>query len=169
MRDYVRRQFATLLGKAVSDAIPQNIEKSLFNWAIRESRRLQDTPSWENRYFRERYKRKFLTIQYNLKEPLSFLKERILNGEIRSVDVVELRPEELWKTGPYAMKIEEQRVLQMKMDAAQGKLDEKYEGAFTCGKCKSKKTTYFEMQTRSADEPMTIFVTCLNCGKRWKS
>ena len=39
---------------------------------------------------------------------------------------------------------------------------------FTCGKCKSKKCTYYQLQTRSADEPMTTFVTCLNCGKRWK-
>lgn len=28
-------------------------------------------------------------------------------------------------------------------------------GEFTCGKCKGKKTTNYQMQTRSADEPMT--------------
>jgi len=40
---------------------------------------------------------------------------------------------------------------------------------FTCKKCKSKRCTYYELQTRSADEPATIFVTCLDCGKNWKS
>jgi transcription elongation factor S-II len=39
---------------------------------------------------------------------------------------------------------------------------------FTCGRCKSHKTTSTQKQTRSADEPMTVFVLCLNCGKRWK-
>jgi len=41
-------------------------------------------------------------------------------------------------------------------------------GLFTCGKCKGMKTTYFQMQTRSSDEPMTTFVSCLECGNRWK-
>ena len=40
---------------------------------------------------------------------------------------------------------------------------------FTCRKCKSKRCTYYELQTRSADEPATIFITCLDCGKNWKS
>lgn len=26
----------------------------------------------------------------------------------------------------------------------------------------------FAHQTRSADEPMTTFVTCTNCGNKWK-
>lgn len=39
---------------------------------------------------------------------------------------------------------------------------------FTCGRCKSIKTTSTQKQTRSADEPMTVFVLCLSCGKRWK-
>ena len=41
-------------------------------------------------------------------------------------------------------------------------------GMFQCGKCKGNKTTYFQMQTRSADEPMTTFVTCLVCKNKWK-
>ncbi|XP_041435022.1 transcription elongation factor A protein 2-like [Xenopus laevis] len=39
---------------------------------------------------------------------------------------------------------------------------------FTCGKCKKKNCTYTQVQTRSADEPMTTFVVCNQCGNRWK-
>ncbi|GAA6104217.1 transcription elongation factor A protein 2 isoform X1 [Tachysurus ichikawai] len=39
---------------------------------------------------------------------------------------------------------------------------------FVCGKCKGKSCTYTQVQTRSADEPMTTFVMCNDCGNRWK-
>ncbi|CAH2285216.1 transcription elongation factor A 1 isoform X2 [Pelobates cultripes] len=39
---------------------------------------------------------------------------------------------------------------------------------FSCGKCKKKNCTYTQVQTRSADEPMTTFVFCNECGNRWK-
>jgi len=42
------------------------------------------------------------------------------------------------------------------------------DGMFKCGKCKTMKTAYTQVQTRSADEPMTTYVCCLNCGNRWK-
>lgn len=37
-----------------------------------------------------------------------------------------------------------------------------------CGKCKKRNCTYNQVQTRSADEPMTTFVMCNECGNRWK-
>jgi len=37
-----------------------------------------------------------------------------------------------------------------------------------CGKCKKRNCTYNQLQTRSADEPMTTFVLCNECGHRWK-
>ena len=40
---------------------------------------------------------------------------------------------------------------------------------FLCTRCYKRECTYYEMQTRSADEPTTVFITCLNCGKNWKN
>ena len=37
-----------------------------------------------------------------------------------------------------------------------------------CGKCKKNSVDYYEKQTRGADEPMTLFAHCLNCGNRWR-
>ena len=39
---------------------------------------------------------------------------------------------------------------------------------FWCGNCHRNKCTYFERQDRSADEPMTVHITCCHCGRRWK-
>jgi transcription elongation factor S-II len=39
---------------------------------------------------------------------------------------------------------------------------------FTCFKCKKNNCTYYQLQTRSADEPMTTFVTCVNCESHWR-
>ncbi len=37
-----------------------------------------------------------------------------------------------------------------------------------CPKCHYEEATYFQMQTRSADEPPTSFYTCLKCGHKWR-
>jgi len=42
------------------------------------------------------------------------------------------------------------------------------DGMYTCGKCRSTKTRFEMYQSRSGDEPMTVAVECLTCGKRWK-
>lgn len=39
---------------------------------------------------------------------------------------------------------------------------------FECSRCHKRQCTFYELQTRSADEPMTKFITCLNCNKRWR-
>jgi len=39
---------------------------------------------------------------------------------------------------------------------------------FKCGRCHKRECTYYELQTRSADEPMTKFISCLNCGNHWR-
>jgi transcription elongation factor S-II len=61
--------------------------------------------------------------------------------------------------------------IQIKIKRDKNKFDiqpEAMTDLFTCRKCKSQKCSYYSLQTRSADEPMTTFVTCINCGNRWK-
>lgn len=41
-------------------------------------------------------------------------------------------------------------------------------GVFQCPRCGSRETVSAEKQTRSADEPMTIKITCVACGFNWK-
>ena len=40
--------------------------------------------------------------------------------------------------------------------------------AYECRRCKNNKCHVWQLQTRSADEPMTTFVTCAVCGNHWK-
>jgi len=168
MRKYVASRLSTILGIPESCKLCQNFEKCIFNWAVRETRLASDQPSWENPTFKERYKRKFLSIQYNLLIPLNTaLKNNILSGKIKPQDVMHLKPDELYITGPVAYTKEKLRLQSLKKESLNTE-NEHYEGIFKCGKCKSNKTSYYQMQTRSADEPMTTFITCMNCDNRWK-
>lgn len=47
--------------------------------------------------------------------------------------------------------------------AEQASNEKKVTDIYKCRKCGDRKSTTTQMQTRSADEPMTIFVTCLTC------
>jgi transcription elongation factor S-II len=63
------------------------------------------------------------------------------------------------------------KLIEAKIKRDKNKFETNVEAAtdtFTCRKCKSNKCTYYQMQTRSADEPMTTFVTCLECDREWK-
>ena len=142
------------------------MEKSIFNWTIRETKLKNEVPAWENRMFKERYKTKFLNIKYNLEH--SDLAKRILAKEVKTSTIAGLSAVGLNPNGLAAQKIKERHEYHTKKFMLSKTETEDFVGLFTCGKCKSKKTTYYQMQTRSADEPMTTFVTCVNCGKRWK-
>jgi DNA-directed RNA polymerase subunit M/transcription elongation factor TFIIS len=42
------------------------------------------------------------------------------------------------------------------------------DGVFQCKKCNSKKTYSYSKQTRSADEPLSVFVICVSCNHKWR-
>lgn len=161
-RENIRKKLNSILN--CTDAnITINLEKGIFNYAIKEAGTRKIVKKWENRAFAQIYIDKLRTIYMNLKN--QDLLHQIKNAEITSQSVAfmthqELNPER-WKT------LIDQKI---KRDASKFTTNiQASTDMFTCKKCKSKKCTYYELQTRSADEPATIFVTCLDCGKHWKS
>lgn len=85
-----------------------------------------------------------------------------------------LSPQEIEYMDVYALceksRIFKQNIITESQSLSQqtGNPEDLPDGLFKCGFCKSYKTTYYQLQTRSADEPMTTFARCLICSKRWK-
>jgi transcription elongation factor S-II len=169
-RTHVTEKISELVGEDNIN-LSKNIEKSIFNWTIKKCNEMNEVPAWENVAFTRNYKQKYMSIIFNLREPRSQLIERLKTGEVKTRDIANLKPEVLWPAGPHAVAIKEKEykdmVKEMVKDRNNG-IENDIRGIFQCGKCRSWKTTYYQMQTRSADEPMTTFVSCVNCGKRWK-
>ena len=89
----------------------------------------------------------------------SFKTKKIKAESVASMTHQEMNPEH-WSV-----------LIQKKTKRDASRYDTKIEAStdmYTCKKCRSKRCTYYEMQTRSADEPATIFVTCLDCGKHFR-
>jgi transcription elongation factor S-II len=139
-----------------------NLEKGIFNYAIKEATTKKIIKKWENPFFVQLYVDRLRSIYMNLKNP-HFL-EQIRSEEIQPQTIAFMTHQEMnpkrWS-----------KLIQLKILRDKSKFTTNIEALtdmFTCKKCKSKKCTYYELQTRSADEPATIFVTCLDCGKHWK-
>ena len=116
------------------------------------------------------YVNRVLEIMHNLKDEN--------NNEFRN-DIIEgkITPEELCTMEATEMlnknKQEEiEKQIKDKIDEVRTDWNEKHgqvtEGMYNCRICGGKKTIQHEQQTRSADEPMTLFITCVNCKYTWK-
>lgn len=168
-RQYVVEQYSKLLELPEEHTLCINLEKCTHNWSVKRSVGLGDTAASDNHRHMNRYKHKFLEIQRSLIHSPT-LKKKILSGQFKTSTVVELSPQALWPGGPRDKDIEAHILKNSKKDYTQQLLlDPNYKGIFKCARCKGYKTTYYEMQTRSADEPMTVFITCHQCHNRWKS
>ena len=159
-----RKNICLKLQNILADEVMSiNLEKGVFNYAIKEANSKKIIKKWVNPSFTELYVNRLRTVFINLKN--KDLVSQIVSGEIIPQSVAfmthqEMNPER-WKT-----LIDKK----MKRDASKYTMNiEASTDMFTCKKCRSKKSTYYELQTRSADEPATIFITCLDCGKHWKS
>ncbi|XP_057533846.1 transcription elongation factor TFIIS-like [Amaranthus tricolor] len=113
------------------------------------------------------HKFKYRSIMFNIKDANNpDFRRKVLLGYIKPERIVNLTAEEM---------ASEQRRLENKQieekalfDCERGGPPKATTDQFKCGRCGQRKCTYYQLQTRSADEPMTTFVTCVNCNNHWK-
>lgn len=113
------------------------------------------------------YKDKYRIIYSNIiSKNNPDLKHKIAGGDITPFYLVSCDPKEL---APEHLKKKLEEIAKQNLFNAQGAtVQRSVTDRFTCGKCKEKKVSYYQLQTRSADEPLTTFCTCEVCGNRWK-
>ena len=160
-------KFRANVRKKINDKIKDekaslNLEKGIFNYTWKEADTRKIVKKWDNKFFVLIYNTRLKSILNNLNDKWI---QSINNGDILSHKLAFMNHQELdhdrW---------DEMIVVKSKRDKI------KFENnmaastdTFICRKCKGKQCTHYLMQTRSADEPSTIFVTCLDCGYRWKT
>ena len=159
-RENIRKKLKVVLEE---DNLAINLEKGIYNYSIKEANSKKIVKKWENPHFSQLYLDRLRSIYNNIKN--KDLLEQIKSGEITPQTLAFMTHQEMNPQQWHSL-IEKK----MKRDASKFNTNiQASTDMFTCKKCRSKRCTYYELQTRSADEPATIFVTCLDCGKHWKS
>ncbi|KAL3082439.1 hypothetical protein niasHT_038505 [Heterodera trifolii] len=115
----------------------------------------------------DKYKAALRSRVFNLRDKKNVaLRENVLTGAVSPEKFAVMTAEEM--ASEEMKKVREQltkeTILEHQISVQEGTPTD----MFKCHKCGSKCCTYSQMQTRSADEPMTTFVFCRSCGNRWK-
>ena len=139
-----------------------NLEKGIFNYALKEADQRKIVKKWDNKHFVQIYLDRLRSIYTNLNNSII---EQISNGTVKAHVIAFMTHQELnpdkWT-----------KLIDAKSKRDANKFESNLEAStdtFTCRKCKSKKCTFMSVQTRSSDEPSTIFVQCSDCGNRFKT
>jgi len=143
------------------------LETAIYTNCLDEASKHHIIRDWSFPQFRSLYERKLRHICANL-EPSSYignthLLARYKKGEFRFEDLMTWNNTEIF---PERNKDLAEKQFQREQRLLEGNKANTTD-QFYCGRCHKRQCTYYELQTRSADEPMTIFIQCVNCGKRW--
>lgn len=163
----IRTRAVDMLNAVVGDThIAKLLEKATWNHAVMFCKKKDLALNWDNAAFRNAYTQKVLGVRYVARERPEVLQKYIgLDPTLKAF--VNAKPWELWpEKWEKAFEDAARRAIRTTDASA---MDPKLmpDGILKC-RCGSMKTSYYEMQTRSADEPMTVFARCHVCSNRWK-
>uniref|UniRef100_A0A3Q2YAV2 Transcription elongation factor A (SII), 2 n=1 Tax=Hippocampus comes TaxID=109280 RepID=A0A3Q2YAV2_HIPCM len=114
-----------------------------------------------------KYKARLRSRISNLKDQKNpDLRRNVLCGNISAQRIASMTSEEM--ASAELKKIRETLTKESIREHQLSKVGGNKTDMFVCKKCQGRDCTYTQVQTRSADEPMTTFVLCNECGNRWK-
>jgi DNA-directed RNA polymerase subunit M/transcription elongation factor TFIIS len=157
VRDGARKLFTEVFKDG---QLGDTLEKHIYNYAIVQAKYKGVPRNWDCKPFRFIYISRIRGLRYNILTNSKLL-HLVLSKEIKLKVLANMTPQEM---NPELYANFKSRAIIYETVQSSSLPD----GAFTCGRCKTKKTTYYELQTRCADEPMTAFISCHQCGKHWK-
>ncbi len=156
-----RKQMLEIFKKVLDEQNAITLETAIFKQTIELGQKRNIIVNWENEIFKKMYINKSRSMYSNITNKSN----KDLHKIIKNIETLpfmsfqEIYPKH-WK-----------ELMDTKYKRDKYLYEEKQEAMtdqFKCGRCKSRECTYYELQTRSADEAMTTFITCLKCGNRWK-
>ena len=160
-RENMRSVFVKLLEGNEKKAT--NLEIGIYNYTIKESEKNKIIKDWTNEYFVLIYNDRCRSIYTNLKRNPELITQ-VNNGTYTAKQLAFMTHQEFNPAKWEPLIQEKIKRDKIKYETQQDAMTD----TFTCKKCKSKKCSYYQLQTRSSDEPMTVFVNCLDCGARWR-
>ena len=143
LRDRVREKFES-----------EEIEHAILNRCVNDAQKWFVDIDWNNSVFVDMYRSRAVSLY-----PYRDMAANMSPTEFVDSTAVDLNPKR-WK-----------EMIQKIIDKEKAMYSKKSTASIFmfCSSCKKKtRCDYYQLQTRSADEPMTTFVTCLECDRRWK-
>ncbi len=151
IRKNVIQKFYNIFGLNIAEQIEKSIY--LFSEDYADN---NNTPFLLENIYISKADEIYCLLNNNLKNAINAFK----NNKLDATRIAFLKPSDLNLTLSNSIYVDivKKRELNMMLNEKKGSI------AFECKKCKKRKCTITEKQVRSADEPATQFITCLECG-----
>ena len=154
-------------GEDMLDSTKVVLEEIIYKKALDTAAYEEIRKSWNMQAFRDVYLAVARRLIGNL-SPSTYIKnrnlwDRFLTNELTLEEIGRQNYYELFPENWQEMVDRQAKREKIQLEGDFSRATDKW----MCHGCKQRKCTYYELQTRSADEPMTIFIHCLNCNKRW--
>ena len=167
--DTIRNKHVSILHNEFNnEQLSRQIEQQLYNMTIRVAKKRFTKRTWDNPLFKQLYVSKIRSFYTNIAKDSyvnnTNFKKKILEGTIKIEQISELSVYDIYPENWAELLDKKIKRDKLKYEMKPTAMTDQ----FKCRKCSSRSCSYYEVQTRSADEPMTQFISCLDCGNRWK-
>ena len=152
----IREKTKVNLNKTLSSQYSNKIEESIFKFSV-DYASVNETPYLIEQIYDTNVDDLMKLINDTEND---YLLKAIKNDKINLEKIAFMKSEEL-NPEKYNKIIKKKTIEQDKIN------NQATSNVYECKKCKNRKCSVTQRQTRAADEPATTFVKCMECGYEW--